>query len=296
MKKMVRLEWMVALMCGMFGGVAHGDSILDFGDSSGGNTVASAPASTEPVLQVNPSRFAFEQFGSIAFPKSGEAPRVYAEFIGVGAFESALRDRLGSRGYKLSDVRESGVAHLQLAADYSADGKFQEVGKISTGNVELGKVLVLSTVPPNKETADSGKRPSALSGIGRDLGANYHSLQLSGGSLAGGFGVQAVVAGLFDLTGLTGLIQRTHAPKNPYSFCAMYSDDCKAKRDALDRPRQVVNVWLNYTSGDGTVHGSSRIEARYDEPALAPVQLSASAFDYALSSIGLGDVLGDEKP
>lgn len=274
MTNVVRLNWVMALMLGMSCGVAQGDSIMDFVDSSSSSSAeATAPVQ---VAQVNPEKFVFERFGEVVFPGPGEAPPVYAEFIGVPAFESALRNRLAARGYKLSETKVPGVARLQLAADYSAEGKYQEVGKVRTGNVELGKVLTSSTMPPNKEAADSGKGPSALSGIGRDLSANYHSLQISGGSLVGSFGVQAVVAGLFDLTGLTGLIQRTHAPGG--------------------KDGQVVNVWLNYTSGDGSAQSSSRIEARYGEPILAPAQLAGAAFENALSGVGLGELHRDRKP
>lgn len=214
--------------------------------------------------QADPGKFAFEKSGVASLPAPGASAPIYAEFTGVPAFDPALRQWLRSRGYRLADAPGTGVAKLQLAGDYLAYGWFQVVGRVRTGNVDLGKVLGRSSLTPNK-TPEVGAL--AIADIGKELSGNYHALQISGGSIAGGFGVQAVMAGLFDLTGLTGWIQRTHGPSS------------------YDDPTQIVNIWMNYTSGDGAIRSNSRIEARCSEPILAPALLAGAAMDYALSSM-----------
>lgn len=251
---------LAALVLGLSASVTQGDDILGFDNFA---SSAAVPAEQRASVVVDPVKFTYQRAQAVAMPRPGAVP-VYAEFVGVAPFELMLRDRLIASGYHLASAAGEGVIRLQLAADYSAVGRYPDTGRIQTGSVDLGKVLSMAKLE-NKSTDSNG--PSALSGIGRDLAANYKSLQISGGNVAGSFGAQALVAGLFDLTGLTGWIQRTHGP------------------DSNKGPLQVVNVWINLTSADGAQQ-SSRIEAQYTDPILAPVQLASAAFDYALSTIG----------
>lgn len=228
-----------------------------------GPPASSMKAAAQP--RVDTERFVYTKFAVSSLPLPGEAAPIYAEFTGVDAFRPALHNWLQARGYKLADRPGEGIAKLQFAGDYLAEGRFQEAGSVRTGNVDLSKVLGMAGRPPDKERPQEGA--SAMSQIGLDLAANHHSLQITGGSIAGSFGLQAVVAGLFDVTGLTGWIQRTHGPG--------------IRKD----PIQIVNIWVNYTSGDGAVRSSSRIEARYTDPVLAPAPLAGAALDYALSTL-----------
>ncbi len=237
------------------------EDLMGFGfEDSADSTQSAAP------LVADVTKFTYQRFEAVSMPRL-DVP-LYAEFLGVPALEQVLRSRLSAMGYQLSAAPADGIARLQLAADYSAVGRYPDVGRVRTGNIDLGKVLATAN-PQFENKPRPGMDKRLLSMDGEWLQAMVPRISsVDGGSLAGGLGVQFVVAGLFDLTGLTSLIRRTHGP------------------DSNRGPLQTVNIWINATSADG-VQQSSRIEVQYKDPILAPTQIASAAFDYALEGIGI---------
>lgn len=285
MKKSVGI---VVLLLGMTSS-AVAEDVFGFGADTATSSVV---ATEEPMRQprvVDQSKFIVRAISPFKLPSPDQTGPVHVVVKGVPAFESMLHELLRGKGYVLAETPGPGITTLQLTGDFKAEGKFDPEGQLRTSWIDFAIVLggegAVSDASAKRK--DQGKQgPSALSQVGRDLATNYRSLQITGGSLAGSLGLQAGVAAIFDLTGLTGLIRRTHTPDNPYSFCAMFSADCKAKRDDYDKPRQVVYLWVNYKPADEATR-SFQVEATYTDSLIAAPALIGAALDSALMNLGV---------
>lgn len=253
----------LGVMLTLAASAAHAD-IFGFNEPDAAAT-PSVVRSNRPA--VDSAQIMFRNIDSI--PVQGDM--VYLEVPDLPQFFPIARDALKAGGYKVLEAPSEDVPKLMLTAEYSAAGRFYE-GAVRVRQTDVRKMLAQTpTVERGTVTPlnlGGGGRPTSLAFVGQDIAVNTQALQLSGGNLAGGLGIQAALALLFDVTGLTDKIQGTGSDNRP--------------SDVGISTSQQSLLTLTYTTPMGRVH-TSRVEAilKTEGAPLAPAELTEAAIKHA---------------